>query len=136
MRPNPQFSADLVTFNEELLNGKLHFLCSEHVISCVYTLIMYFSQINVLFFGGGGRGFSSQYCALISKEKCKKAIYRWSEHCSPPPPFCRGCWASNQIFKKGGLDKNNISLSKIFFSVMTKNSNWEILLKNSVTFKR
>ena len=25
---NPQFSADLVTFNEEIYNGKLHFLCS------------------------------------------------------------------------------------------------------------
>ena len=24
----PQFTADLVTFTEELLNGKLHFLCS------------------------------------------------------------------------------------------------------------
>ena len=23
-----KFSADLVTFNEEILNGKLHFLCS------------------------------------------------------------------------------------------------------------
>ena len=28
MWPNPQFSADLVTFTEEILNGKLHFLCS------------------------------------------------------------------------------------------------------------
>ena len=26
MRPNPLFSADLVTFTEETLNGKLHFL--------------------------------------------------------------------------------------------------------------
>ena len=25
MWPNPQFSADLVTFTEEILNGKLHF---------------------------------------------------------------------------------------------------------------
>ena len=25
MGPNPQFSADLVTFTEEILNGKLHF---------------------------------------------------------------------------------------------------------------
>ena len=24
-----QFPADLVTFTEEILNGKLHFLCSE-----------------------------------------------------------------------------------------------------------
>ena len=28
MRPNPQETADLVTFTEEILNGKLHFLCS------------------------------------------------------------------------------------------------------------
>ena len=27
MWPNPQFPADLVTFTEEILNGKLHFLC-------------------------------------------------------------------------------------------------------------
>ena len=26
--PNPQISADLVTFTEQTLNGKLHFLCS------------------------------------------------------------------------------------------------------------
>ena len=29
MWPNPQFPTDLVTFTEETLNGKLHFLCSE-----------------------------------------------------------------------------------------------------------
>ena len=28
MSPNPQFPVDLVTFTEEILNGKLHFLCS------------------------------------------------------------------------------------------------------------
>ena len=28
MRPNPQFPADLVTFTEEICNGKPHFLCS------------------------------------------------------------------------------------------------------------
>ena len=28
MWPNPQSPADLVTFNEQILNGKLHFLCS------------------------------------------------------------------------------------------------------------
>ena len=28
MLPNLQFPADLVTFTEEILNGKLHFLCS------------------------------------------------------------------------------------------------------------
>ena len=29
MWPNAQSPADLVTFTEEILNGKLHFLCSE-----------------------------------------------------------------------------------------------------------
>ena len=28
MWPNPQNNADLVTFTEKILNGKLHFLCS------------------------------------------------------------------------------------------------------------
>ena len=28
MWPNPQFPADLVTFTEEIVNGKLQFLCS------------------------------------------------------------------------------------------------------------
>ena len=28
MWPNPQKTADLVTFTEDILNGKLHFLCS------------------------------------------------------------------------------------------------------------
>ena len=31
MWPNPQESVDLVTFTEEILNGKLHFLCSVNV---------------------------------------------------------------------------------------------------------
>ena len=29
MWPNPQYPVDLVTFTEEFLNGKLHFLCSD-----------------------------------------------------------------------------------------------------------
>ena len=33
MRPNPKETADLVTFTEEILNGKLHFLCSGYDLS-------------------------------------------------------------------------------------------------------
>ena len=29
MSPNPQEKAELVTFTEDILNEKLHFLCSE-----------------------------------------------------------------------------------------------------------
>ena len=34
MQTNPQFPADLVPFTEEILNGKLHFLCSELHLVC------------------------------------------------------------------------------------------------------
>ena len=34
MQTNPQFPADLVPFTEEILNGKLHFLCSELYLVC------------------------------------------------------------------------------------------------------
>ena len=33
MKLNPQETADLVTFTEEILNGKLHFLCSDLCIT-------------------------------------------------------------------------------------------------------
>ena len=31
MRPNPLKTVDLVIFTEEILNGKLHFLCSARI---------------------------------------------------------------------------------------------------------
>ena len=34
MWPNPQETADLVTYNEEILNGKFHFLCSDILWFC------------------------------------------------------------------------------------------------------
>ena len=45
MLPNPQFPADLVTFNKEILNVKLHFFSS--VISLIYDLKPHFSFIWV-----------------------------------------------------------------------------------------
>ena len=38
MSPNPQETADLVTFTEEILNGKLHFLCSDKTSNHVKDL--------------------------------------------------------------------------------------------------
>ena len=41
MRPNPQETADLVTFTKEILIVKLHFLCSEKCANlqmCILTL--------------------------------------------------------------------------------------------------
>ena len=36
MRPNPQETADLVAFTEEILDRKLHFLCSDY--NCYYFI--------------------------------------------------------------------------------------------------
>ena len=44
MWPNPQETADLVTFTEEILNGKPHFLCSAYSINDTF-LIGCFSPI-------------------------------------------------------------------------------------------
>ena len=44
MWPNPQLPADLVTFIEEILNGKLHFLCSGGASSELGTEILLISD--------------------------------------------------------------------------------------------
>ena len=63
--------------------------------------------------------------------------------------FRGGCWERGGDFFWGGRnfhikntlkseifnDKKSLQ-AEIFFSVMTKNSNWEILPKNLITFKR
>ena len=38
MWPNPQKTVDLVAFTEEILNGKLHFLCSAQKYFCGVAL--------------------------------------------------------------------------------------------------
>ena len=49
MWPNPQFPADLVTFAEEISNGKLHFLCSDYsnIADAKTLLIIWFRQLLV-----------------------------------------------------------------------------------------
>ena len=39
MWPNPQETSDLVTFTEEILNGELHFLCSNMIIKVTVQAI-------------------------------------------------------------------------------------------------
>ena len=51
-------------------------------------------------------------------------------------PFSGGCnfYMKNKL--KCGIFNGKKNYKKIFFSVMTKNLNWEISSKNLVTFKR
>ena len=44
MWPNPQGTAGLVTFTEEILNGKLHFSCSEE--SNTFPILLFASTIK------------------------------------------------------------------------------------------
>ena len=47
MWPNPQETADLVTFTEEILIGKLHFLCSANINIEVFAMKCLFLDIYV-----------------------------------------------------------------------------------------
>ena len=44
MRPNLHFPADLVTFTEEILNEKLHFLCSA--VKVFLKFVSYLQIVN------------------------------------------------------------------------------------------
>ena len=44
---NPQFPTDLVTFAEEILNGKLHFLCSVCLFSTFSELYEVFQTFQI-----------------------------------------------------------------------------------------
>ena len=51
MWPNPQFSADLTTFTEEILNGKIHFLHSEIIPTDILRVplgLIFYLKINGL----------------------------------------------------------------------------------------
>ena len=44
MWPNPPETTDLVTFTEEFLNGKLHFLCSDVILESLQYLEYHTSE--------------------------------------------------------------------------------------------
>ena len=49
MWPNPQETMDLVTFTEEILNGKLHFLCSDvFTVSLIENMALPLIQMELL----------------------------------------------------------------------------------------
>ena len=58
MWPNQQFPANLVTFTEEIFNGKLHFLCSQleekqqdmNVFTLFYMIAYYIKSLHYIIF--------------------------------------------------------------------------------------
>ena len=57
MGPNPQFPADLVTFTEEILNGKLHFLWSVH--GAIFGGFFHLNVSEVYYLRNGNRLLSN-----------------------------------------------------------------------------
>ena len=47
MWPNPQETADFVTFTEKILNGKLHFLCSETRTNLISSRLIFRRAISL-----------------------------------------------------------------------------------------
>ena len=51
MWPNPQETADLVTFTDEILNWKLHFLCSVRITMGLLEKIFNDVKMEVVNYG-------------------------------------------------------------------------------------
>ena len=96
MWPNPKFPADLVTFTEEIVNEKLHFLCSG---ICSFFILLFFPTkqklLNIfrlarfpLFFF-----FLGDSPVFYGYEDHKKSLVRFFKFLSPDPDvfwFCSG----------------------------------------------
>ena len=67
--PNPQENADLVTFTEEIFNGKLHFLCNG-IFSYDLPLTILMSFLQVFFKTVLRPSFIQSWLWLIKLEKC------------------------------------------------------------------
>ena len=74
MWPNPEKIADLVTFLEEIRNGKLHFLCSVRKTRTKH--ISYKNNISKRDFLS--REYVDLLVILISYNKCGENVLPWN----------------------------------------------------------
>ena len=84
--PNSQETADLVTFTEEIRNGKLHFFRTVgSIINIVTSLLLIFVQINLLLRISLLKSLIMKHCRLLCY--CQKQLSivvlskRYSEKC-------------------------------------------------------
>ena len=61
MWPNPKETADLATFTEEILSGKLHFLCIAKILLCKKSVT--------------GRVSSTAAPTAVPKQLCIELVY-------------------------------------------------------------
>ena len=77
MWPNLQFPADLVTFTDEILDGKLHFLCTAQ--SFIFFNAWAFCDLKM-----PGGLYNQNPCELF-----RLSILRWGEEINPLLPFLK-----------------------------------------------
>ena len=73
MWPNPQFSADLVTFTKEILDGKLHFLCIDCIAQNVIRL-RHHSHRQLIGYGVRTKFLFSYLCWWFQRVTHRKRI--------------------------------------------------------------
>ena len=104
MWQNPQFHADLVTFTEIILNGKLHFLCSEWLwelkniyfsVSIIHTISfnLFLRKLLILL-------WSSTFSAILETS----AIPNYSQFFSYSKNISKHQKTNKQDFKGGWLN--------------------------------
>ena len=80
--PNTQFSADLVTFTVEILDGKLHFLCSDVLPGWCFDIllllglnVLWSDFCNILFTGNDFLNFGCFSTGRTALRFCEYKIY-------------------------------------------------------------
>ena len=122
MWPNRQFPADLVTFTEEIINGKFLFLCSDACICITWfnvnsfiTVVRSSSKIQIppkLFWGKG----VLKICSTFTVEHpCRSAISIKLQSNSIEITFRHGC--------------SPVNLLHIFRILFLKNTSERVLLR-------
>ena len=139
MWPDPRKTADLVTFTEEILNGKLHFLCSVFCIlkaNCLILPLLWIYHILLTIHYKYKRNGNEELFAnlLIILLFCPGATVRYWERCSVLISLCtlwhQFCCVLNEVkwytpvlkeyFRESYFLKNNIyryTMVSLFFSL-------------------
>ena len=122
MWPNPQEPADLVTFTEEILNGKLQFLCSDKTINWCLWVFLPSSIGNNSFYWHERKGLLQSHM-IIHK-------WRYQYHLNNRMKIVRIRSFSGPFFAAFGLntERYSVSLNTDTFHVVNNTElNWRLL---------
>ena len=113
MWSNPQFPMDLTTFTEEILNGKLHFLCSERISFTYCTLIVLLCWL-----------LSSLFKIIPWSIKWKRLFHLWSQSFNIPKlsGFCGFGHIYHLHLLHLPLRISSLNVTKIYQLHLLKNS--------------